>query len=313
MHRPSFDIFIGGPMGGDRKDPGGLPFAAHIGNMHKALARIADEINQEQSIVLVKVHTPELDDAGMISARVFGLIDTAELGVMDVSAGSPSVMYELAMLHALGIPTIPVVFREADGTRRVPYYLKDTYQAVVEGFDQDTLYATLGPKVRNVITGCAAGADPTLNPMTAYYGLPLVDISASTGLATGYFHNFLRHLLRANGSVFDYLEDQIDQVVVLVPDSLAEAENLKARAGRRLQQAGIAVEMVGRDDGQVYTDREQARGQMLIYRAGRYIFDVPAPLAAQETSPRKTVFHRRERPLSPSSSTCRYQHTGGRT
>lgn len=286
MHRPTFDIFIGGPMGGARRDPAGLLFADHIGNMAAALRRIADEINQEQSALLVKVHTPELDDAGMITARVFGLIDTAELGVMDVSAGSPSVMYELAMLHALGVPTIPVVFRQADGARHVPYYLKDTYQAVVEGFDSDSLYAVLGAKVRNVITGSAAGADPSQNPMTGYYGLPLVDISASTGLATGYFHNFLRHLLRANGSVFDHLDDAIDQVVVLVPDSLAEAENLKARAERRLRQAGIPVELVGRDDGQVYTDRQQARGQMLIWRAGRYIFDAPAPLAAQETSPR---------------------------
>lgn len=284
--RQSFDIFIGGPMGGQALDPAGLPFAQHLGNMRLALDRVADEINQEQSAYTVRIQTPELDDAGMITSRVFGLLDTAELGVMDVSAGSPSVMYELAMLHALGIPTIPVVFRDADGRRNVPFYLKDSYQAVVDSFDVDALYERLAPMVRMVVRGGDAGADPTMNPMTAYYTLPMVDISASTGLATGYFHNFLRHILKPNGGVFDFLDGQVDQLVVVRPAKLTEAEGLKQAAERRLVAEGIKVEWIGERDGKVYEEPESTRKQMLIYRAGRYLFDAPAPLAAQETSPR---------------------------
>jgi hypothetical protein len=284
--RKSFDIFLGGPMGGRKKDPASLAFSKHIGRLKEAIDRISDELNIEQSQWTVRSDTPVLDDTGMIEQRVFGIIDRAELGIMDISADSPSVMYELAMLHALGIPTIPISFRGNDGKRVVPFYLRGTYQAVVESFEVEELYQILRPMVRNVVFGGASGSDPNMNPMTAYYGLPLVDISASTGLATGYFHNFLQHILKDMGGVFDYLDGQVEKLVVIRPRSLAEAASLKHITERRLAEEGIEVELIGERDGKVYTDREQARGMMLVFRAGSYIFDAPSPLAAQEKSPR---------------------------
>lgn len=269
-------------MGGRQKDPEGLLFSHHIGNLKRSLLRIADELNRDQSEVTVRVYTPELDDAGMITSRVFGLLDTAELGIMDVSAGSASVMYELAMLHALGTPTIPVLFSNS----KSPYYLKETYQARVDSFEEGHLYEKLRAMVRTVVVGGGLGSDPAMNPMTTYYGLPMVDISASTGLATGYFHNFLRHVLKSNGSVFDFVDSSVEKLIVIRPQSLAEAEGLKQATERRLRSQGIEVEYIGEKDGKVYEDREQARGQILIYRAGRFLFDAPTPLAAQEKSPR---------------------------
>jgi len=284
--RKGFDIFLGGPMGGRKKDPGGLSFSKHIGNMKSAIDRIADELNAEQTQWTVRVDTPELDEAGMIEPRVFGLLDRAELGIMDISAGSPSVMYELAMLHSLGIPTIPISFREADGSRKVPFYLKGTYQAVVDSFEVDALFEQLAPIVRTVVVGGNLGSDPTMNPMTAFYGLPLVDISASTGLATGYFHNFLQHILKDMGGVFDFLDGKVEKLVVIRPQTLGEAASLKQAVDRRLAAEGIEVEYIGEKDGKVYSDPEQARGKMLVFRAGKYIFDAPSALAAQEKSPR---------------------------
>lgn len=292
--RQGFDIFVGGPMGGRSRDPAGMLFSSHISNLKHALEKVADEINSEQTVFVVRVQTPELDDTGMITSRIFGLLDRAELGVMDVSAGSPSVMYELAMLHALGIPTIPVVFRDGEGRRSAPYYLKDTYQAVVDSFEPDALYRKLAPMVKNILAGGDLGADFTANPITSYYSLPLVDISASTGLATGYFHNFLRHLLKPNGSVFDFLDGKVDKLVVIRPNTLADAEGLKQAAERRLAREGLTVEWVGERDGKIYADREHTRGQMLIYRVGRYLFDTPAPLVAQESSPRMQRIRRQK-------------------
>lgn len=289
-------------MGGDKTDPNGLPFSEHIGNLEQAIAKIAEEINQEQRIWHIRSDTPELDEAGMIEPRVFGLLDRAELGVMDVSAGSPSVMYELAMLHSLGVPTIPVAIRVPEQPLRVPFYLRGTYMADVDSFGAEVLYDRLGPMIRAVVMGGVPGANPAMNPMTAYYGLPLVDISASTGLATGYFHNFLQHILKENGGVFDFIDGKVDKLIVLKPESLMEAASLKRTADRRLQEAGIEVELIGEKDGKVYEDREQARGQMLVYRAGRYIFDAPSPLAAQDKSPRMKRIRKQLIPASGSGA-----------
>ena len=284
--REPFDIFIGGPMGGTQQDVHGLPFADHIQRLKAAVERAATEIVQENGAPNIKIYTPELDDSGMITSRVFGILDTAELGIMDVSAGSPSVMYELAMLHALGIPTIPVVMPDKDGSPQSSFYLQGTYQAVVESFEEEVLFAKLMPMIKAVIFGDDAGMNPAANPMSEYYGLPLVEASASTGLATGYFHNFMRHILKANGGVFDFIEDEVSKMVVIRPRDLEEAEGLSQVVQRKLKSFDIDVELIGERDGKVYQDREQARGKMLVFRAGGYLFDTPAPLAAQNKSPR---------------------------
>ena len=44
--------------------------------------------------------------------------------------------------------------------------------------------------------------------------------------------------------------------------------------------------MLGSEDGQTYADRAQVRGQMILFRTGRLLFDVPAPIVAQKSSPR---------------------------
>lgn len=281
-----FDIFIGGPMGKPEDDGAGTSFNDHIPAIRRALLRVRDDLASDFPNTVIRINTPEIDESGMITDRVFGLIDTAELAVMDVSANSPSVMYEMAMLHALGTPTIPLILRLPDGSRQVPYYLKDTYQAVVDDFREDTLFARLQPMVRAVIGGGGLGANPAMNPMTGYYGLPLVDVSASTGLATGYFHNFVQHVIKQNGGVFSALGDAVEALVILRPTKLSDAVSLKQMTEKRLLKEGIATSRVTRDGTEVFRDEEQTRKEMLIYRAGRFLFDGPSPLAAQEGSPR---------------------------
>lgn len=284
--RDTFDIFIGGPMGGSDEDASGVEFSKHIEVLNTAVTRIVNDIDPEEAKLNIRVFTPELDDAGMITSRVFGMLDTAELGIMDVTARSPSVMYELAMLHALGIPTIPVVLEKEDGTPQSSFYLQGTYQAVVKTFEVDVLYERLKPMISSVIFGGEAGMNSAANPITEYYGLPLVEASASTGLATGYFHNFLRHILKSNGSVFDHLGNDVSQMIIIRPEDLEEAEGLYQEVERKLKIFGINVELIGERDGKVYRDREQARGKMLVFRAGSFLFDAPSPLAAQTKSPR---------------------------
>ncbi len=267
-------------------DGAGSTFNDHIPAIRRTVERIRDDLEAERPDIVIRIHTPPIDETGMITDRVFGLIDTAELAIMDVSANSPSVMYELAMLHALGTPTIPVVLRKPAKGLKPPFYLKDTYLAEVTKFDDETLYSTLNSKVRAALSGGGLGSDPAMNPMTGYYGLPLVDISASTGLATGYFHNFIQHIIKQNGGPFSVLGDEIEKLVILRPKQLSDAVSLKPDAEIRLLKEGFATSRVTRNGEEVFRDAEQTRKEMLIYRCGRFLFDAPSPLAGQQASPR---------------------------
>ena len=280
--RESFDIFIGGPMGGTQQDAYGLPFADHIKRLKAAVERAANEITQENGAPNIKIYTPELDDSGMITSRVFGILDTAELGIMDVSAGSPSVMYELAMLHALGIPTIPVVMPDKDGSPQSSFYLQGTYQAVVKSFEEEVLFAKLMPMLKTVIFGDDAGMNPAANPMSEYYGLPLVEASASTGLATGYFHNFMRHILKANGGVFDFIEDEVSKMVVIRPRDLEEAEGLSQVVQRKLKSFDIDVELIGERDGKVYQESGAGPWQDACFSGWGVSIRYPCPASSTE-------------------------------
>lgn len=282
-----YDIFIGGPMGNKGLDAAGMPFSDHLPNLLTVLTRISRELEAADPSLSIRLHTPMLEDeSGTITSRIFGMIDGAELGIMDISAGSPSVMYELAMLHALGTPTIPVMLRAPDGSAKLPFYLKDTYAAYVADYSESSLYEVLRDKVRTAITGGGGGADPAMNPMTGFYGISLVDVSATTGLATGYFDNFIQHVIRDVGGVFTALDYEVEKFVILRPANLSETADLKNRVTSRLQKLGIEVKRVTKDGKTVYEEEAQVRKEMLIFRAGRFLFDIPAPLKVQLSSPR---------------------------
>lgn len=282
-----FDIFIGGPMGNDNLDAAGESFSSHLPNLTNVLKRIKDEIEETDKTINIRIQTPEVDESGMITNRIFGMIDGAELAIMDVSAGSAGVMYELAMLHALGTPTIPVVLRDTEGKRKTPFYLKDSYCAVVSNFGEGVLYERLSSMVRTAVYGGGGpGANPAMNPMTAFYDMALVDASATTGLATGYFHNFIRHVIRETGGVFTALDYQVEKFVILQPEKLSDTSDMLNRVKSRLRSEGIAVTQVTKDGETIYEDDAQVRKGMLIFRAGRFLFDIPAPLNVQSASPR---------------------------
>lgn len=281
--RDIFSIFIGGPMGESGKvNPKGEE--THIGNIKKAVERITKEIEDQRDDLLFQINTPEVNETGEITQRIFGMIDTADLGIIDISANSPSVMYELAMLHALGIPTIPIQLRDGNGELKNPYYLRGTYTAGVNTFEVDALYDELKEKIQNVTTGESLGSDYSNNPMTEYYGLHMIDVSASTGLATGYVHNFIQHVIKENSKLFQFL-GVAEKFITIRPNKLSEVNNIRSNIQQKLFAKGIDIEKADQD-GKVYKDGDHPRGQMTIDKAGRYLFDVPTPLNAQRFSPR---------------------------
>jgi hypothetical protein len=282
----SFDIFVGGPMGDSADDGAGVPFGDHIGNICAAIETLRPELEAESTEWRIEVHNPEVKELGLISSTVFRMISYAELGILDLSKNSPSVMYELTLMHALGIPTLPVMLRGQHDPADLPFYLTQQYCVFVENFRVETLVEALRPNLRSFLTGTIFALKAS-NPLTDHFGVPLVDASATTGLATGYYHNFLQHVIRETNSIFTML-DGLKQIVILKPATLDEVAGMRDPLLRRIGELGLAVDGVDPKDGQIYPDPNQIRGKLLIFRAGNYIFDFPAPLSAQKSSPLHT-------------------------
>lgn len=285
----TYDIFIGGPMGDSSYDGARVRFKDHIGNIEQAAAHCVREFEDEFPTVNVVLHTPEVDEFGSIPDTVFNMISFAELGILDLSANSPSVMYELTLMHALGIPIIPIHLKNKVKKRngKLPFYLQHDYCLIMENFRIPSLIDALRPKIRAGLKLQILGGEQNNNPLTRYFGVPLIDASASTGLATGYFHNFIQHLIHQSDNVIDKNTD-LDLIVVLKPESLDDTARLRSKIEDLAVKFGLEIELVGAKDGKVYEDRKQVRGQMVIFKLGRYIFDTPAPLLAQKSSPMHT-------------------------
>lgn len=294
----TFDIFIGGPMGNTNPDGCGLTFNSHMERLAEVLGEIIDEINDDLSTLQQRASllNPLSQSLGEITDRVLGMIEQSELGIFVISSSSPSAMYELTLMHCLGKPVIPIAFSEEKTrslhlngiteARSLPFYLRGTYSILLNDFGTSELKEKLAPIVRIAAGLDNASFDAESNPVTKFYGLPLLDISATTGLAVGYFVNFLQYQIKYRKSVFS-MRDDLKKFVVLVPQTLDEVGGMLDVLSKRAEAAGHKVERIREKDGRVAVAAdEQIRGEVILDSIGPYVVDVPAPLKVQKSSPR---------------------------
>lgn len=290
MAKEPIDIFIGGPMGNPRTDGAGLTFNDHMTNMAAAIERIIKEYNEQnpdgryRPILL----DPSREAIGTITDRVFSMIERSELGIFDCSNASPSAMYELTLMHALGKPVIPIAFREpaVAEARTLSHYIKDDYSLLVNSFTKDALYEGLSGKIDLMLSGGDTTLNAASNAISKYYGLPLLDVSATTGLATGYYHNFLQHQLQPRAKVFQDVPE-LEGIVIVVPNNLMEVGGLKDVLKSRASDSRVEYTEVRRADGGDFVVSSQVRGRVLLDKIGPFLVDIPAPLTAQMSSPRR--------------------------
>jgi hypothetical protein len=246
--RRVIDIFVGGPMGGTQSDGAGLTMADHLPNLGAAVSEIARRLNEsirERAKTdgnpikydPIKVHVPPIDASGSIDNRIFQMIDISDLAIMDMSGGllkladgksyrertGPNVMYEVALLHSLGIPTVMMHLEDSEQ----PFYQNHQYYVQVKNFQTDTLFARLFKYIKNMCENYVREyTHARLNPITlAYDKVALVDISSVTGLATAYFHNFIKVWTGESHSVFntiyDFIQgDEIAQNIVIFKEGV---------------------------------------------------------------------------------------------
>ncbi|MGE3644872.1 MAG: hypothetical protein AB7F96_13570 [Beijerinckiaceae bacterium] len=338
--RRTIDVFVGGPLNNTHPDGAGLLMKDYLPNLREAIGKIIKDINaswpnrSEFSYDPVQLVGPSMKptdgaNIGMIKKKIFSAIDEADVAIMDVtgpsmtlsdgsifeSRASPDVIYELGFLHALGVPTIPI---SLEG-RRKEFYLEQYHTTFVKNFETDTLLTALRETLTDLCLNYHEEIDDwRSNPISEHYNdVALVDISSTQGLATGYFHNFLRIWISTEFQIFTAIEDakkgspkeanllqfssdsELDtlkglerKIVILKPNSISELnssnpEFIKGRLESKLKEAGIKFGKFTCYQPAQRTSIGTLSGEPFRFSyAGRYIYDIPFPLIAMQSAPR---------------------------
>lgn len=276
----SFDVFVLGPMteAGDA-DPNCLV----IKTVAEILLREPEVRGwlRQMGFRRSTVTAPEHLGGNMIVSRVISHLENADFVVIDLSprpgedTPSPNVMYELALVHALGLPHVLLKQR----TGGVPFYVTQNNVREVDYARPETVEAALRPVLKALFE--PHGEMFAENVVSAYFGgAALIDISAAAGLAVGYYDAFIDFLLRNDG----YLQrepERFRHVVSVIPnrfDRTAEQDQQQLKE----QMAARGLEL---KDAPLPSIHGKPRG-MSVRHAGPVIVDVVTAAYAMRRSPR---------------------------
>jgi hypothetical protein len=153
----------------------------------KRLRRLADKVLEpilkDRGYEVVLPDDPSRSTNIMKS--VMERIDTADILVADLTGDNANVYYELAVRHSLGLPYVLVSEHKPRFDIATLAYIKYKPGRPQDECDKMEAWLTLADE--------AAKASRVVdNPISDFYKRPLAEVSPASGLALGYFRNFLR-------------------------------------------------------------------------------------------------------------------------
>jgi len=203
-----FNIFIIGPMGITEKElhqrswlerqlkP---PFSPqeHTVAIKGGLERVLASAEGQKALAgqRVRIDIPDEVQGSNIMNDVFNKIDNADLVIADLYLNRPTVYYEIALAHSLGVPVISLTKKG----EQVAFYFKEMKIRFVEDYTPEAIARVL----RDPMLAFLAGEDRAsfhASPFDTFFRAPIVDISAAAGLAGGYYVNMIRDVIFQNGS-----------------------------------------------------------------------------------------------------------------
>lgn len=291
--RPPRRLLVIGPMG-TGLDQRGLPLGEHIPNIARAarrvLARLRDKLGD--AMPPCDVHEPPDDQGEDIPHGVFSLIMHCDFAIADISTSSPNVMYELAMLHANGVPVILV--------GQPIFYLNQTNCIQIDDFRMESLELALsgqsfevdgrpGPLEKRLLS---PNERANRNPITQFFGgVHMINVAAATGVATGQFYNFLSYVIKDGGFFKKFPE--IKKIVLIKPKRFSDVdpaiEKLKTLFGS-IQRDSSGSELM--ENGKpkrelpeiIVHDADHPRDKYFVKRVGAYAVDYPTPISSLKVS-----------------------------
>jgi hypothetical protein len=149
-----------------------------------------------------RVMTPESPNESTIVELVMSEIEQADLVVLDLTGNRPSVAYEAAIIHALGIPHVLVTEDEEtsfyfSGVRVVRgLQIQADFDPANPGPSQGELFERL----KTFLSGSDARTAMAGNILTSHFeGLPIIDLAGPSGMAASYYTNAVKRFIRPNG------------------------------------------------------------------------------------------------------------------
>ncbi|WP_339717906.1 STING domain-containing protein [Cyclobacterium amurskyense] len=284
------EIVILGPMRGVENDS-----SIQIRNdlrktlQEKASRDYLDKYGLKVENILISF--PEEWKESSIERDVFSRLDTADLIVLNISRRaedtnpSPNVFYELGLVHSLGLPYLVIVQEEID----IPFYLRSIRCYTVKAFDEEELIRTLRQPIENFISDSSPFSF-TENIISRFCeGLPVVDISAAVGLATGYYMNFVRRILKDGGFISHY-PDKIKRLIVVKPISVFNTYEEDVSAMKeKLKEAGF--ELVTEKLAPILSDKD---GAIWFEHFNGTVIDIPRTIYPLKRSPRLLSLRKRK-------------------
>jgi len=231
------------------------------------------------------VHIPEHWRDNEIIKGILTRVDIADLVIVNLTPKhgpghphSPNVFYELGLLHALGLPIISVSQAGTDP----PFYIVTDRAITLKDFSEEEIKNKLRPSLLTFLDP-ADFTDFSDNRISQFYGgLPIIDISAAVGLATGYYYNFVGRLL-TNGGIISHNKEKVKRLVIVRPHNIMNSYDeekdrlldILNREGYTLQEErGLAIPP-GDDKGGIW-----------VYHVNGIIIDLPRTIYPLKISPR---------------------------
>lgn len=268
-----FSIFIIGPMANE--------FARHTAAIREGAKKALAAVKFPQPF---EVTIPGSLAGSNIVQDVFHKIDTADLAIADISNRSPNVFYEIALFDTLGTPTI--MLEKASGVDKqlpLPFYWQQSRVHQIAKFSP----APIAKKLTEVFKNFLSKEDPLnlgANPVTQFYDVPLIDLSAASGLAVGYYDNFLRHMLMEKQGVLALPQNNLKKLIVLRPLRIE---------GFQDDDDAVRLLFPGAKDFTAMAPT-QRRGKVFLPRVeDGVVVDIPTPLYSLQQSPRFKTLRKR--------------------
>ena len=221
------------------------------------------------------VFTPDVNELGNIMHHVIRSCDRAELVVADTTGNNPNVLYEMAILDAMGRACIPVKFKIDEKVDAMPFD-RAQYRYFVLDQEKSNAQTTLKAVIEQVQAQRDRG-ELFSNPITDYFENPLNSLASARGLARGYFRNLITPCLK--GKIIDGPDSVIGraalQVQTILPHRLFQSTRPsveKVFAKGRIKAVVLAAP--GRKiTAYIWADHQDGKGDPIIV-------DIPTAMAA---------------------------------
>jgi hypothetical protein len=227
-----------------------------------------------------QVTTPDSSQIGNVMTHVIKSCDRAQLVVAITNGNNPNVLYEIAVLDALGRACIPVKVIGApssngktDETEKMPfdraaYRSFRIHKAPGRRAETDRI-------MRGAIDAALeirASGGMYQNPITDFFEVPLSSFSSAHGLARGYYLNLVRLAALALPKVAIPGGYSARELEVIIPGRLHQAGR---ESVADLLNRGLIAKVTLNADGREITLYEWVKQQEPIYRW----VDIPTTLA----------------------------------